>query len=156
MSLRAAASLVALAALAVPARAADDAALKWKYDNPFCQVVAGVTPASEGPGYQLALFTSRGATIDAHVTLVSATDAFDAHVAGMPLSGSPGDRQTEPMLLTVPSSDPPRYFFVDSYAIDGAAAVTCPSYVFEVAEETVALSDRGARIHARIFSPSVR
>jgi hypothetical protein len=148
MSLRAAASLVALAALAVPARAADDAALKWKYDNPFCQVVAGVTPASEGRGYQLALFTSRGATIDAHVTLVSANDAFDAHVAGMPLSGSPGDRQTEPMLLTVPSSDPPRYFFVDSYAIDGAAAVTCPSYVFEVAEETVALPTGAPEIHA--------
>jgi hypothetical protein len=134
MSLRAAASLAALIALTVPARAANDPGPTWRYENPFCQVIADVSRAP-GAAYRLALFTARGTLLDAHVTLVSATDAYDAHLAGQPLGGPPGDRYSQPMLVKIPSADALRYYFVDSYAVDGAATVSCPSYVFKISDD---------------------
>lgn len=121
---------MALTSLIAPARAADAPTVHWKHDNPFCQVVAQVAPADNGSAYALALFAAAGSMLDAHVTLVSDTDAYDAHVSGTSLSGTPDDRQSDPMLVKFPVAAHLKYFFVDSYAIDAGKNVTCPSYVF--------------------------
>ncbi|HEY1867881.1 MAG TPA: hypothetical protein VGG70_06250, partial [Candidatus Cybelea sp.] len=136
--------VVALLA-SLPRAGAADVSSQWKYDNPFCQVVAAVVPipavvasnAAVGGGrqYVLALFTPAGATLGAHVTLVSDTDAYDAVVPDGDLSGTPQDRKREPLIVTLPASDKIDYFFVDSYSLDRGAPVTCPSYVLPVGEE---------------------
>ncbi|HXO16951.1 MAG TPA: hypothetical protein VN909_02150, partial [Candidatus Dormibacteraeota bacterium] len=101
MFLRAVALLVALASLAAPASAAGTPAAVWKFDNPFCRVVARMGPFSKGNGYGLALAAAAGSAVDAHVTLVGTTDAYDVHVNGA-LSGPPDDRETPPMVVGVP------------------------------------------------------
>jgi len=144
MFFRAAALFLAIASLAAPARAADASAAHWKYDNPFCQVVAAVaplpdvvasvTPVTGETRYEVTLYAAEGATLGAHVTLVSDTDAYDAAVPAGTLSGPSEDRRSEPVIVTLPAPDAVTYYFVDSYALDGTASVTCPSYVFEVGE----------------------
>lgn len=134
---RGAAFIVTLVSLAAPARAADVSPSPWKYDNPFCRVIAAVTPVSNRPGYAVALYTGSGTSIDGHVTLVGKTDAYDAHVTAAPLEGPASDRASVPILVTLPAGQSVSYFFVDSYAIDDAQPVTCPSYVFTVGDRTV-------------------
>ncbi|HET6276599.1 MAG TPA: hypothetical protein VFE16_11780 [Candidatus Cybelea sp.] len=132
MLLRAAALLVALACSCIPARAADVPPAAWKYDNPFCGVIASVAPLGNSGRYGLALFAQQGTTLSAHVTLVSDTDAYDAAVPDTNLSGPITDRQMEPVVVTLPVKDAVRYYFVDSYAADRGTSVSCPSYVFPV------------------------
>lgn len=122
---------MALGSLVAPARAADAPAAHWKYDNPFCQVLARVGPTPGGSGYALALFAAEGTALDAHVTLVSDTDAYDAHIGALALNGPPDSRQSPAMLLKLPNNATPKFFFVDSYTLDGSF-VTCPSYVFPI------------------------
>lgn len=137
----------------LPARA-DDSPAPWKYDNPFCQVVAFVAPLPavvaslaaipSTSRYALELYTATGTTLAAHVTLVSDTDAYDAAVPDGALFGTAGDRKSEAMVVTLPAADQIGYFFVDSYVLDRAAGVTCPSYVFPV-EAPIADTVAGAR-----------
>jgi len=136
--------LAALGFSYAPARAADGPAANWKYDNPFCQVVASlapvpdvvaaVTPVGGGSRYVLALYTPAGTTLAAHVTLVSDTEAYDAAVSDGDLSGPLADRDLVPVVVTLPQPDRISYFFVDSYSLDRGASVTCPSYVFPAGE----------------------
>ncbi len=109
----------------------------WKYDNPFCGVVARVAPIADGTGYAVALDASAGNTVDAHVTLVGASDAYDADLTGQPLVGTPDDRHSDGVIVKLPNSAKIAYFFVDSYAIDGGKSVSCPSYVFPVSTATL-------------------
>jgi len=144
MLLRAAVLLVGVASSVLPVRAADDLSPQWKYDNPFCGVIASVAPipdvvASLGPiptgsRYVLGLFTRAGTTLAAHVTLVGDSDAYDAAVPDTNLFGTAQDRQVPAVIVTLPARAQIRYFFVDSYTLDRSAAVTCPSYVFPVGE----------------------
>jgi hypothetical protein len=123
MSWRAAAFPVALASVIAPARATDVSPAHWKYDNPFCQVVASVVPipdvvasvnsVSGGVRYELALFTAAGELLAAHVTLVSGTDAYDAAVPDGSLSGPMEDRTLGPIVVTLPSPDRVAYFLVE-------------------------------------------
>jgi hypothetical protein len=146
MRLRAAVFLVAFAGSFLPASAADAPAGPWKYDNPFCQVVAWVVPipdvvASIVPiagesRYELGLYAPGGTTLGAHVTLVSDTDAYDAAVPAGNLLGPVDDRRLEPVIIALPVPDKINYFFVDSYVLDRGASVTCPSYVFPVGDAT--------------------
>jgi hypothetical protein len=99
--------------------------------------VARVAPLSDGSGYAVALDASGGNTIDAHVTLVGATDAYDANLTGQPLVGTPDDRETAAVVVKLPATAQIAYFYVDSYAVDGGKSVSCPSYVFEVPSQTV-------------------
>ncbi|MGC1380770.1 MAG: energy transducer TonB [Candidatus Baltobacteraceae bacterium] len=138
---RSSAALAALALLVTPARAADAPGAAWTRDNPFCQVVAQVAPFADGSGYGLKLYAANGRTVDAHVTLVSDTDAYDAHVANVPLTGSAGDRESDGVALKFDQAVKVKYFFVDSYALDGGASATCPSFVFPIGEQ---LSDSPA------------
>src|ERR1700729_151966 len=130
---RAAASLLALAWIAAPARAADTPAAAWKFDNPFCRVVARMGPFGKDDGYGLAIAAAGGSSVDAQVTLVGATDAYDVRV-NSDLSGPPEDRETPPVLVAVPADAKIAYYFVDSYAIDGAPSSECPSYVSVVGD----------------------
>ncbi len=139
--IRSSAALVALALLVAPARAADAPAGAWKYDNPFCPVVAQVAPLAGGSGYGLQLYAANGRTIDAHVTLVSDSDAYDAHVTNVPFTGSAGDRESEGVVLKFTPAVQVKYFFVDSYALDGGVSMTCPSFVSPIGEQ---LSDSPA------------
>ena len=129
-----AALLVALVCMSVPARAADLGQSHWKHDNPFCGALAAVSPFNDGRRYALALFADHGTTLAAKVTLVSDTDAYAAAVPDTNLLGSRTDRETTAFVVTLPSADKLKYYFVDAYAIDGGASVSCPSYVFPVAD----------------------
>jgi hypothetical protein len=143
---RRAAVLVAALLASLPcAGAADEPSSQWKYDNPFCQVVAAVVPIPDvvasiaavggDTRYALDLYTPAGTTLGAHVTLISDTDAYDAAVPEGNLSGPPEDRKLEPLIVTLPGAVTVDYFFVDSYSLDRGTAVTCPSYVFPVGEK---------------------
>ena len=114
MPFRAAALLVAFAGTFAAARA-DDTAARWKYDNPFCQVVAFTAPlpdvvapvalAGGESRYALGLYTAAGATLSAHVTLVSDTNAYDAAVPEGTLFGAAGDRKSDAIVVTLPAPD---------------------------------------------------
>jgi len=125
-----AAALSAALILACCGRAAaDPAAPAWKLKNPFCDVLAGMSPAGTAGDYGIILFARAGTALDAHVTMIGDTAAYDAHVTAV-LEGGVTDRHTAPVIVRFAKPTAVRYFFVDSYAIDGAAATTCPSYVF--------------------------
>lgn len=109
----------------------------WKYDNPFCGAVARVAALADGSGYAVALNASAGNTVDAHVTLVGTTDAYDAYLTGQSLVGTPDDRETAAVVVKLPTTAKIEYFFLDSYTIDGGKSVGCPSYVFELPANTV-------------------
>jgi len=156
---KSAAFLAALGFSYAPVRAADGSAATWKYDNPFCSVVASVAPiptvvAAVTPTggewrYVLALFTRTGTTLAAHVTLVSDAEAYDAAVSDGDLSGTTEDRKLEPVVVTLPHPDQISYFFVDSYSLDRSASVTCPSYVFPVGETSSGVPTGLRTIEAR-------
>lgn len=148
---------MALASLGAPARAADAAAAQWKYDNPFCDVIAAAAPlpdviasVSLTPGnsrYALELHARAGVTLAAHVTFVSDTDAYDAAVPVANLSGPAEDRELTTVVVALPSPDRAGFFFVDSYSVDRGASVTCPSYVLPVGEP-LASQESGATVVA--------
>jgi len=142
---RAAAFIAALASLAVAARAADLPAAPWKHDNPFCNVIAAMAPIAGGSQYALGLYAASGTTIEAHVTAISASDAYDVHIADSNLSGPLEDRQTEPVVVAFADGAKPKYLFVDSYALDRGKSTTCPSYVFGVSDDE---QQAGSHSHA--------
>jgi hypothetical protein len=129
---KSAAFLVTLGLSFGAVRAAGSSAADWKYANPFCGAVAEVAPLSDGSGYGLLLATASGTTIEAHVTLISDTDAYDAHISDTNLLGPPEDRESAPVAIRLPTADTVKYYFVDSYAIDRGGSVTCPSYIFAI------------------------
>lgn len=105
----------------------------WAFDNPFCEVLAGLVPiegSAPGTEYGLALYASRGTTVAAHVTLIGSDAAYDANVSVTNLQGALTDRRTGGIIVKLEKPAPIHYFFVDSFSIDGGAPVTCPSYVF--------------------------
>lgn len=151
MFLRAAAFLVAVELFCAPVRAAAPAAPHWRFQNPFCSAVAAVGPLSDGSGYALDVAAPGGTTIEAHVTLVSATAAYDAHLPDTNLSGAVGDRRSDPIVVKLPSADTVKYFFLDSYAIDRGTNVTCPSYVFPIGETIAGSAGDATTVRATLL-----
>ena len=140
MSSVAAAFAIGIAFSAVSATALADAVTPspspgisaWKFDNPFCEVRAGLVPvesAIRGTEYLVELYASHGTRLSAHVTLIGSEGAYDANVPSTNLNGALDDRRTDGVVIKMPESAPIHYFFVDSYTIDGEPPVTCPSYV---------------------------
>jgi hypothetical protein len=82
----------------------------------------------------VALHAESGSRINAHVTIIADTGAYDAAVPDVSLFGTPSGRNSLPLLATLPRATAVRYVYVDSYAIDGAAEQTCPSDPFSVEE----------------------
>lgn len=129
MARRFAAFFATLASLIMPARGADASGATWKFENPFCSVIAQMQPLAGAPGYALGLRAASGTELDVHVTLVSDSDAYDAHLSHVRLSGPPDNLESDAKIVTLPNDQVVNYFFVDSYATDGGASVMCPSYV---------------------------
>lgn len=144
-----AAALAALFLLVARVQAADVSGAVWKYDNPFCSVIGRMDPLHDGSGYSLVLYAARGASLDAHVTLVSRTDAYDASVTRAELSGPPTDLEAAPAIVTLARNQRIEYFFVDSFALDGGRVVTCPSYVFAVGNDPLDSVEGAPTVPAR-------
>ena len=138
MSRLAAVLLVASLGSFVPARAADTPATSWKYDNPFCKVLAAVAPLGDGRRYAIELLAQSGTTVAAHVTLVSGSDAYEAAIPDTNLEGAVEDREMPAVVFALPAADKIQYAFVDVYAIDRAPRVTRPSYVFPIGDPIAA------------------
>jgi hypothetical protein len=105
----------------------------WKFDNPFCEVLAALVPiegSAPGSEYGLQLYASHGTTVAAHLTLIGAEGAYDANVTASNLQGASIDRRSDALLVKLEKPEPIHYFFVDSFSIDGSAMAACPSYVF--------------------------
>jgi len=73
-----------------------------------------------------------GSTVDAHVKLISETDAYDVALTGLPLDGNPSDRSTTATLVTLPKAAPLRYAYVDSYRVDGAPEKSCATEPYDL------------------------
>jgi len=125
---------VAVLASFMPARADDAPPAPWKYDNPFCKVLAAVAPLGDGRRYAIELLAQSGVTVAAHVTLISASDAYQAAIPDTNLEGSTDNREMTPVVFALPAPDKIQYVFVDSYAIDRTSNVTCPSFVFPIGD----------------------
>jgi hypothetical protein len=122
----------------MPARADDAPPAAWKYDNPFCKVLAAVAPLGDGRRYAIELLAPSGITVAANVTLISASDAYQAAIPDTNLEGALDDRGVPPVVFALPAPDKIQYVFVDSYAIDRAPSVTCPSFVFPIGKPITA------------------
>ncbi|MBV9028495.1 MAG: hypothetical protein JO311_07730, partial [Candidatus Eremiobacteraeota bacterium] len=120
----------------------------WRFDNPFCSAIVQARPLAGTPGYALTLAAATGEKMDAHVTLVGDSDAYDAHLSSVRLAGTPDDRESDANLVTVPQDQTIRYVFVDSYAIDDGPRQTCPSYVFAVETDAFPVPPDSAAIVA--------
>lgn len=149
MTLRAVACFAALITTVLPAYADNAAAPTWKHDNAFCGALASVVSTGDPGSYAVGLFTGAGTTIDAHVTLVGKTDAYDAYVTAAPLTGAPGDLQSEGVVAKLPPDAHIGWYYVDSYAVDGGATITCPSYIFVVDDRTVNVPENARTIDVR-------
>jgi hypothetical protein len=153
MSVQAAAVLTALTALIAPGRAADAPGATWKFDNPFCNVIAQMQPLAGVPGYALGVSAAGGTELEVHVSLVTDTDAYDAHLTHLRLSGPADDRESDTKIVAIPNRQKVAYFFVDSYAVDGAPPVTCPTYVFPMGPYATAFpTDSGAIVASHLQS----
>lgn len=122
---------------AEPSPAASATPPEWL--SPFCAVsvyampwkLDASVPASEPSStvFRLKMRAESGGTLDAHVTLIGSTDAFDVHVSALALTGTEYDFSGKPLLVKLPAADTIRYAYVDSYSIEGGQSVTCPTYV---------------------------
>ncbi|MBV8725324.1 MAG: hypothetical protein JO078_05070 [Candidatus Eremiobacteraeota bacterium] len=121
----------------------------WRFDNPFCGVIVQARPLAGTPGYALQLGAATGEELDAHVTLVSDSDAYDAYLSNVRLAGPPDDRQSNAKLVTLPRDQTVSYLFVDSYSIDHGPSQTCPSYVVSVESDPFPVPPDSAAIVAR-------
>jgi hypothetical protein len=110
-------------------------------------------PLAGAPGYALQLGAANGRELDVHVSLVSDSDAYDAHLSDVKISGAPNDLESDAKIVTLPNGQTVNYFFVDSYAIDGGASVVCPSYVFPMGNDPTPFRiDSGATVATHIQS----
>ncbi|HEY2474856.1 MAG TPA: hypothetical protein VGI19_08625 [Candidatus Cybelea sp.] len=104
--------------------------------DPFCSVsvqampwdVKSNAPANEpADGLAAVLSSQNAAKLDAHVTLIGDTNAYDAFFGHVSLSGKPPALRSRTYLVQVPKAEAIRYAFVDSYAAAGAASTICAS-----------------------------
>lgn len=132
---------VALAVVGVVPLARPPAALA---SNVFCGTDASYVPwdtSADAPardvasetGMRVVLYTPSATTVTALVDFITADSAYQAAVAGRvhpPANG--GDAATDPVLVTFPKPLDVQYAYVDSYAVDGAALTSCPTFVNQV------------------------
>ena len=109
--------------------------------DPFCAVhvaavpwnrTSGAPSSSLADSIVLALFSQSGSQIDAHVTLISETDAYDAALTNLALSRTSFAHSTTAIFVTLPKAAPLRYAYVDSYRLDGGPEKSCASEPFDL------------------------
>jgi hypothetical protein len=86
---------------------------------------SSVVPVSDA--IVLDLLIQGKASVDAHVTLLSDTDAYDVALHHLPIMRNGAFLVTPEVIATLPKATAIRYAYVDSYAVDGGAEVSCPS-----------------------------
>ena len=114
--------------------------------SPFCdvsaRVVAGGASAAEPANgaapssYWVLLDAQSGSTVDAHVTLVGDTDAYDVAIVKTAIAGEPFKKHSNWLLVNMPKPVAIHYAYVDSYAIDTGTPMSCPSVVRHVGDLT--------------------
>jgi hypothetical protein len=107
----------------------------WPWVSPFCSVRAAVHGplAGGGPEYQIVPTSDIGGSIGFHVTLVGQSGAYDANVPATAFErGAEHFAPAKKIVVSLPAGTAIYYAFVDSYAVDGAAKVTCPTQPSEV------------------------
>lgn len=104
--------------------------------DPFCAAsvqavpwdVKSNAPASDpaADGLAVELSSESANRLDAHVTLIGDTNAYDVFLQRVPLSGSQPGLRSRPYLVQLPKAEAIRYAFVNSYTA-GSSTTNCPS-----------------------------
>jgi hypothetical protein len=109
--------------------------------DPFCAIHVAAVPwdqASSSPSSNVAdsivlsLSSMSGSEVDAHVKLISETDAYDVALTGLALNGTPSAHSTAAIFVTLPKPTELRYAYVDSYRLDGAPEKSCATEPFDL------------------------
>ncbi|MGB6521147.1 MAG: hypothetical protein WBE83_05180, partial [Candidatus Cybelea sp.] len=109
--------------------------------DPFCAIhVVGVpwnqasgTPSrGDADSIVLSLSSLSGSKLDAHVKLISQTDAYDVALTDLSLDGRPTAHSTAALFVTLPKPAALRYAYVDSYRLDGGLEKSCATEPFDL------------------------
>ena len=131
LSLFAASSFAAVAAFAMPGPAAAS--------NIFCAASVMAFPLdpatdriAQEPStarYAIDLGVRGKKSVSASVTFIAEKNAYIVNVPSTPLSATKKgtDRYTDALMVRFPHPTHVRYAYVDTVAVDGAAAITCPT-----------------------------
>jgi hypothetical protein len=116
---------------------ASAASISHPWRDPFCDLRVRAVPwddAKDSPAptltsdsFSLALSSPLNGSLDAHITFLSDTDAYDALVRNVALTGSRSSATRRTVIVTMPRPVAIRYVYVDSYAIGGGRYVACPA-----------------------------
>lgn len=114
--------------------------------DPFCPVevkgspIATATdsrPASASSDLlALSLVSQSGPSVDAHVTLLSDTDAYDVPLRNITVDGGKYKYESRVILVKLPKPATIRLVYVDSYAVAGGTEQTCPSDPLDLSHTT--------------------
>jgi hypothetical protein len=109
--------------------------------DPFWAIHVAAVPwnqASSAPSSSaadsivLSLSSMSGSKVDAHVKLISETDAYDAALSDLALDGKPSSHSTAAIFVTLPKATALRYAYVDSYRLDGGPEKSCATEPFDL------------------------
>jgi hypothetical protein len=90
------------------------------------------TPGSTADTLVLWIRSQQPGLLDAHVTIVGDGGAYDAKLQDVLLTGNPTAPTSPPLMVMMPRSANARYVYVDSYSLNGAKEVSCPSEPHDV------------------------
>jgi hypothetical protein len=88
----------------------------------------------------LSLSSTSGSKVDAHVKLISETDAYDAALTDLALDGRTSANSTAAVIVTLPKAAILHYAYVDSYRLDGGPEKSCATEPFDVRSWEAALA----------------
>ncbi len=114
--------------------------------NPFCGADASYVPwdvqtnapaprtATTESAIRVVLYTSTTSTANALITFITSDSAYQAVVAGVPMHATTagGDYQSDPLLVKFATPVDVAFAYVDSFATNGGAMSSCPSFVNQV------------------------
>jgi hypothetical protein len=116
--------------------------------DPFCAIHVVGVPWSQASGTAsgsaadvmlLSLSSMSGSKLDAHVKLISETDAYDVALTDLALDGQPSAYSTGAIFVTLPKAATLRYAYVDSYRLDDGPEKSCATEPFDLRSWEAAL-----------------
>ncbi len=116
--------------------------------DPFCAIhvvgvpwnqASGTASSSATDSVVLSLYSMSGSKVDAHVKLISQTDAYDVALTDLALDGKPSAHSTGAIFVTLPKAATLRYAYVDSYRLDGAPEKSCATEPYDLRSWEAAL-----------------
>jgi hypothetical protein len=105
---------------------------------PWNQALAAPS-SSVADSMVLSLFSMSGSEVDAHVKLISQSDAYDVALTDLALDGRPSAHSTGPIFVTLPKAADLRYAYVDSYRLDDGPESSCATEPFDLRSWETAL-----------------